>query len=459
MMQPIQPPLRRPSSTPTRAYVPRRQRPARLTRAVVMATHYTDENEGGELPSRAYHHPGAVTVDLMFLGGGRAQDVPVTQRGSSVTNLDLWVPHAATRTLDGTPFAWPPTATSPPLDPENVDGEWVLVDFIDGDPMAPVVIGSTTHPRTRRPQEGATPKPLPSYTPGEAENLSRLPDGLERFGAHQGAVVRLDRAGNLRIDLGGAGVADDGETQATESAAVAAAGAAAALAAGVAAGAAAGARAGRTGGNATTTARAVARKAARKAARAAKFVAEVAEAAGQVVELAENAVDLAAAAALAVAEEEAAALAQLVTDAAEARARDLLAAEYEGGAGAGAALGAAAGAAVAAVVAGETTGHGVGWIDVNMKPGAAVIIRSGGVPVFVLTAEGDGQVVLDVGRNPGQRAVLGDRLMRIFDSHRHLDAFGVTGPVVPADRMSTAQGNANKAALSERVHLPTPDED
>lgn len=425
------------------------------TTGIVTALYYADD-----LDAQAGRRTRQVLCDVSLDRGGRLPKVPVLQHGSSITNGSLWEPAATTGTISGAPLRIVPTDEGPATFFEDMNGEHVLILFRNGSRLQPVIVGALPHPATQRTQGGHDPAPLPTYTPGEAERLQAAPSGPESWLAHQGTVARIDRAGNLRVDLEGAGVANDGRTPAdgaAESDAVAAAGAAAALVAGVSAGAAAGARAGMSGGNASTVAKSVARSAARRAARAAKIAARAAELAGEAVAAVESAPDLVLAAATAVAEQEAAALAQLALDAAQAKARDLLAQVYAGGAPAGAALGAAAAAEVAAEVAAETRANGVGWVDVNMKAGACIVIRSQGVPVFVLTAESDGQVVLDVGKDASQRAVLGDRLMALFDGHRHLDALGMTGPVVPADRISTAQGDPIRCVLSERVRLPAAD--
>lgn len=421
---------------------------------MVVAVYFADDMRLP--PSRARQ----IRCDVQLVGGGFCSRIPVAQDGASVTNGSLWVPEAATGTLSGDPLRLTPQDDAPGTPLEDMNGDYVLVIFTGPLASSGIVVAALPHPGCQMPQEGAEPTPLPTYAPGEAESLQRAPSGRERWLCNQGTVARVDRVGNVRADLTSAGTANDGVTPAesSESAAVAAVGLAAASAAGVAAGATAGARAGSAGGDAVAAARAAARVVARKAARVAKRAAEIAEAAGEAVAAVEGAPSAAIAAAEALAIEEARVLAQLVTDAAEARVRDARAAASAGGASAGATAGAVAGLAVAAEVAAETQGHGVGWIDLNLKPGACVILRSGGVPVFVLTAEADGQVQLDVGRDAGERAVLGDRLMALFDAHRHLYAYGETGPVVVADRISSAQGFPALAVLSERVRLPVSDE-
>lgn len=431
--------------------------PPPSTSGIVIAVYYADD-----LVVQRQFRTRQILCDVALVRGGFISRVPVLQHGYSITNGSLWEPAATNGTVSGQPLRLVSSAEGPATFFDDLNGEHVLIEYLNGSRHQPIIIGALPHPATQRTQGGHDPAPLPTYTPGEVERLQAAPSGPESWLAHQGTVARVDRAGNLRVDLEGAGTNNDGRTQpdgVAESDAVAAVGAAAAAVAGVAAGATAGAKAGASGGDAAAAATAAARTAARKAARAAKTAARAAELAGEAVAAAQDAPDLLVAAAAALAEEEARILIQLATDAAEAEARDLLAAASAGGGEVGAAVGAAAGAAVAAEIAAETPASGVGWVDVNMKAGACLIVRSGGVPVFVLTAESNGQVVLDVGKDAAERAVLGERLMTIFDGHRHLDAFGMTGPVVLADRMSTAQGDPSRAALSERVRLPAVDQE
>lgn len=208
------PPMRRQAGTPARPKVDRRENVAKLTRGVVVAVHFADAVDGDGPAEEAYQHPRAVTCDVITWtghGSGFLWNVPVMQRGSSVGNASLWVPRAPTRTLDGSPLTFEGDETAAPVDPENIDGEWVIIDFLEGDLRAPIIIGSYQHPRSRRPQNGATPGQLRDST---ADGRGpELPDGIERFLAHQGAILRVDRAGNVVIDTTRATEDDSGETQ------------------------------------------------------------------------------------------------------------------------------------------------------------------------------------------------------------------------------------------------------
>lgn len=276
---------------------------------MVTAVYFSDDP--AVPPARARQ----VLVDVQLVGGGFCAKIPVAQHGSSVRNGSLWVPEAPRGTISGEPLRLVPDGDGPGTALEDMDGDFVLVIFRGPRPQSGVVTAALPHPGMVWKQAGAEPKPLPTYTAGEAERLSLEPDGRERWLAHQGTVARVDRAGNLRIDLADAGKDNGGR---------------------------------------------------------------------------------------------------------------------------------------AAIADGEAAG----WVDLNMKPGARLILRSGGVPVFVFTAGADGQLTLDVGKDAGERAILGDSFMPLFDRHRHYDWSGMTGAVVVEDRMATAQGDAATATLSERVKLP-----
>lgn len=205
------PPVPRQAGSPPRVAPDPRLVHAPPTRGVVIRTHFADD-AAGDNASRA---PRGVTCDVMTWssrgGNGRLSGVPVLQRGSTVGNASLWVPRAGTRTLDGDPLSWDgdPVAGVAAVDPENVDGEWVLVEFIDGDYRAPIIVGSIQHPRSRRPQNGATPAELVDV--GADGAVGTTPDGLERFLAHQGTVARVDRAGNVVVDTSAGGQTDAGD--------------------------------------------------------------------------------------------------------------------------------------------------------------------------------------------------------------------------------------------------------
>lgn len=295
---------------PRRPATPRGALLAPPMAAVVLRVHYADEpdsQDGLRTPQ--------IRCDVRFTSGGGAERVAVLQHGYSITNGSLWVPQPAVATLSGEPLRLVPDGDSPATPTEDLDGEFVLVAFEGGSLHRPVILGALPRPGGKRPQNGHEPAPLPTVTPGEAENLSPVPDGNEAWLAHQGTVARIDRAGNLRVDLTAAGTANDG-----------------------------------------------------------------------------------------------------VTD-----------------------------------VRG-TTASGV--VDLNLRAGATLTVRSGGVPVLVLTARDDGQVTIDLGKAASERAVLGERLQALFDGHRHPYLFGVTGAPTLESRIETVQADAARAVLSERVRLP-----
>jgi len=97
-----------------------------------------------------------------------------------------------------------------------------------------------------------------------------------------------------------------------------------------------------------------------------------------------------------------------------------------------------------------------GHVDLNLASGASVVLRFGGRAEFRLRVEGEGEgqrVVLDIGKGADQRVVLGDRLMALFDTHKHVTFYGTTGPVAPDSMMAAAQADEARAVLSERMKV------
>lgn len=155
-------------------------------RGVVIAVRYADA-EGPRTVT-----PPQVLCDVVLYQGGYLRHVPVLQRGAGVTNGSLWVPEPATRNLaadaplafdnDGTPQGFPASL-------DDIDGDHVVVDFLERSVHRPVIIGALPHPR------------------GKASHVSR-----ERWLSHQGTIVRIDRRGDVVVDARAAGKHNDGET-------------------------------------------------------------------------------------------------------------------------------------------------------------------------------------------------------------------------------------------------------
>lgn len=160
----------------------------------------------------------SVEVDVLLVRTNLlVQNVPVAQRQHGVNNVhDLWVPRATTRVLsasDSIPVATDTTqrlnldrqlsargtlATDPPTALNRVDGDMVLLDFIEGDLNWPIVTHALPHERTNRLlrqgdgwREGSTAER------GEARRD-------EHYTHHYGCELRINEQGDLLIDTVGA---------------------------------------------------------------------------------------------------------------------------------------------------------------------------------------------------------------------------------------------------------------
>lgn len=158
-------------------------------------------------------NPPQVLCDVLMVRGGilRAQ---VMQRGSSVSNVDRWVP-APARTNMATGAAVKLTQDGLDPAPANIydlDGDLVLVQFVGANYELPVIVGSIEHPRGTRGVPAAYA--VPTVAQGQPMPMQSAGDLGSRYIAHQGTQAQIDRAGNVRLDLRGAGVANDATTYA-----------------------------------------------------------------------------------------------------------------------------------------------------------------------------------------------------------------------------------------------------
>ena len=168
-------------------------------RGVVLAVHYADEQPVDR------HRPGALTVDVLTLFGDPLSRVPLLYHGLGVRSGARWHPRPATETLDGQPLSWEEVDGAVPVDPEQIDGEWVLVGFIGGSSGAPIVLGSIDSPRASRTH---TAGPGVAPDPAADETLGEEVKGWTRNVAHRGTIAAIDDAGNVVIDTTRAGTSE-----------------------------------------------------------------------------------------------------------------------------------------------------------------------------------------------------------------------------------------------------------
>jgi len=161
-----------------------------VVRGVVIGVYFADEQEERAIamrqrdPKFADYGVKSVAVDVLTYGGrfrAQLQKVPVVPRRHAVNDYaGLWIPRAATKDLS--------TGQPPVLeqgagnlsDPRDLDGDHVLVEFVENDPTQPFIRDELPHPRASYTQ---------TFVRGEAVE--------SRF---RGVVTRIDKDGNISLD-------------------------------------------------------------------------------------------------------------------------------------------------------------------------------------------------------------------------------------------------------------------
>lgn len=170
-----------------------------LSRGVVVALHTADS--GGEPDA-----PGDVLCDVLLARGGVVR-ATVMQRGSSIGNVSRWTPAPAqTNLVTGIPVKLiNDQLIPPPSDWYDLDGEIVVVAWLEGSPNRPTIIGSLEHPRGARATR--TTYAIPDTDLQPIVRTHAATD--DRYLAHAGTTARIDRGGSVRLDLRRAGVANN----------------------------------------------------------------------------------------------------------------------------------------------------------------------------------------------------------------------------------------------------------
>ncbi len=174
-------------------------------RAIVVNTHLLGED--------AHVRGLSVECDVILVHVNIAlHSVPVMQRQHGINNVhDLWIPRKTTRVLTKDSSDRTVTDTDRELnldrilsrrgtDPKpitplgDVDGDMVLVDFIEGNQDFPIIVGALPHERTRRPVRAGTGwREGDTSTRGEAR-------ADEYYTHHFGCEVRINEQGEFLID-------------------------------------------------------------------------------------------------------------------------------------------------------------------------------------------------------------------------------------------------------------------
>jgi hypothetical protein len=159
-----------------------------VVRGVVVAVYFSDGQqervEAVRQQDPKFYGMKSVAVDVLTYGGrfrSYLQKVVVVPRRHALNDYDgLWIPRAATIDLSTGDAPIYDNKDGTPSDPRDLDGDHVLVEFLENDPRQPFIRDELPHPRT-------------NYTQVKAAG-----DAVEsRF---RGVVTRIDTDGNVTLD-------------------------------------------------------------------------------------------------------------------------------------------------------------------------------------------------------------------------------------------------------------------
>jgi len=185
-----------------------------IYRGVVLFTYATDDGRRKEGPRReGTRRVREVECDVLLVQTHvYLQRVPVQQPNHGVNNAEPWIPRPSTRVIgsDGSTStsrklnlnrvsrAGVPEASFPPQ-LEDLDGDVVLIQFIEGDLDKPMITGAITHEHAKRLVIGGD-----GWAEGNNGSERGTPHDREKYMHHQGTEVRVNRQGDYLIDTVGA---------------------------------------------------------------------------------------------------------------------------------------------------------------------------------------------------------------------------------------------------------------
>ena len=169
-----------------------------ITRAVVLQTYYPAEDER---PVFASFSQKCVLCDVRTYGrySREFSKVPVLQNVHGLFDEDIYIPRPSTQDIEGGDWRGIGSSSGTPTAAENLDGDHVLLGFLENDPAQPVILPyQLAHPNSR-------------YAPQAA-------DGRVRRFRFNGVVIAWDKDSNLTIDATEASNAALGDKGAEQSA-------------------------------------------------------------------------------------------------------------------------------------------------------------------------------------------------------------------------------------------------
>ena len=155
-----------------------------ITRAVVIKTYFTEEDTRSGWTKGVQRN---ILCDVRTYGrySRSLAKVPVLQRTQGRHDEDIYIPRDSRQDIEGGTLATGGTkSTARPSAAESMDGDHVLIGFLDNDPQQPVVLPFVfSHPKSAC---------QPTAAIGRVKRMR-----------HQGTLVEWDKDGNFTIDATG----------------------------------------------------------------------------------------------------------------------------------------------------------------------------------------------------------------------------------------------------------------
>lgn len=173
-------------------------------RAVVLNTYVTDEDDN--------RSGVAVECDVLLIRSNfRLARVPVKQVNHGRNNAWApWIPRPSTRVIStgaevnfttrsarGTPQGEAPV-------PSDLDGDLVIVEFMEGDPDRPLITGALSHDQNLRRITGVVSDADASLGWKEGDYRQGSPRRNEYFISHYGSELRINGQGDVLVSTVGA---------------------------------------------------------------------------------------------------------------------------------------------------------------------------------------------------------------------------------------------------------------
>lgn len=184
-------------------------------RGLIMQTYATDaakRKENRPDTTRVYEVECDVllTKSLIFL-----ERVPVAQKEHGVNDADPWIPRPAKRVIGGGSLNFTRVSARgvlQDLPPHlgDVDGDQVLVQFMEGDPEKPIITHAISHTKTKRLVVEGT-----GWEESDEGASRGTPHQKEKYLRYRGVEVRINDDGDVLLDTVGATGDEENETPAT----------------------------------------------------------------------------------------------------------------------------------------------------------------------------------------------------------------------------------------------------